>query len=257
MEATSRNSLLKLESLRVQRCYKPENFGTIVRIELHHFSDASTTGYSQCSYIRFINESGDIHCAFVIGKSRVVPLKVQTIPRLELTAALISVRMSAFLQQELDLGHVTEYFWTDSRVVLGYISNDTRRFHVFVANRVQEIRNHTEIAQWCYVKSSENPADEGSRGMKVEDFVQNSTWIKGPKFLWEDISSYEQLKPDIDPDDPEVKKVNVLLTESVSTEFEITRLDIFSDWYKAKRAIAICLKYKAILRQRVLRKRLD
>ena len=252
-----RNSLLKLESLRVQRCYKPENFGTIVRIELHHFSDASTTGYSQCSYIRFINESGDIHCAFVIGKSRVVPLKVQTIPRLELTAALISVRMSAFLQQELDLGHVTEYFWTDSRVVLGYISNDTRRFHVFVANRVQEIRNHTEIAQWCYVKSSENPADEGSRGMKVEDFVQNSTWIKGPKFLWEDISSYEQLKPDIDPDDPEVKKVNVLLTESVSTEFEITRLDIFSDWYKAKRAIAICLKYKAILRQRVLRKRLD
>ena len=165
--------------------------------------------------------------------------------------------MSAFLQQELDLGHVTEYFWTDSRVVLGYISNDTRRFHVFVANRVQEIRNHTEIAQWCYVKSSENPADEGSRGMKVEDFVQNSTWIKGPKFLWEDISSYEQLKPDIDPDDPEVKKVNVLLTESVSTEFEITRLDIFSDWYKAKRAIAKCLKYKAILRQSVLRKRLD
>ncbi|WAQ94116.1 hypothetical protein MAR_006587 [Mya arenaria] len=64
----------------------PQEFGKPLSIELHHFSDASTTGYGQCSYIRFINENA-VHCSLVMAKARVAPHKMISIPRLELTAA--------------------------------------------------------------------------------------------------------------------------------------------------------------------------
>lgn len=111
--------------------------GTLQRIELHHFADASSSGYGQCSYIRIVAEDKE-HCALVMGKARVAPTRVVTIPRLELTAAAVSAGVSNFLRAELEL-KIDEFFWTDSQVVLGYIKNEARRFHVFVANRVQKI----------------------------------------------------------------------------------------------------------------------
>lgn len=56
-----------------------------------------------------------------MGKARVTPLKPVMIPRLELMAALLSVRVSASLQEELEYDQITEVFYTDSQVVLGYI----------------------------------------------------------------------------------------------------------------------------------------
>lgn len=97
-----------------------------------------------------------VHCALVIAKARVAPLKVVTIPRLELTAAVLSVKVSLFLKRELNLPIDREYFWTDSKVVLGYINNEARRFHVYVANRVQIIRDATEPHQWHYIESASN-----------------------------------------------------------------------------------------------------
>ena len=35
---------------------KPDNFGKVVNVSLHHFSDVSDLGYGQCSYIRMANE---------------------------------------------------------------------------------------------------------------------------------------------------------------------------------------------------------
>ncbi len=59
--------------------------------ELHHFADASVTGYGECTYLRAINKSNKVHCCLVMGKSRVSPNKVTAIPRLELTAAVVVV----------------------------------------------------------------------------------------------------------------------------------------------------------------------
>lgn len=84
-----------------------------------------------------INKDRDFPCVFVMGKARVSPTKVTTIPRLELTAATISVTVSNMLREELLYSNVEEFFWTDSKVIIGYISNEARRFHTFVANRVQ------------------------------------------------------------------------------------------------------------------------
>ena len=106
-----RSDLLEVQRISIPRCYKPDNFGRVVNAQLHHFSDASVKGYGQCIYQR-------VHCSFVMGKSRVAPLKPVTIPRLELTAAECSVRISQQLQWELECTIDQEYFWTDSKVVL-------------------------------------------------------------------------------------------------------------------------------------------
>ena len=85
-----KSQLEELQSFTIPYSYKPKEFRWVVKAEIHHSSDASFKGYGQCSYLRLINENGKICCYFVLGKARVTPLKVVTVPRLELTAAILS-----------------------------------------------------------------------------------------------------------------------------------------------------------------------
>ena len=126
-----RRELLYLEELKIPRYFIPNGFGEPNSIELHHFSDTSVDGYGQYLYLRLVNKSNQVHCSFAMEKSRVTPLKNVTVPRLDLTAAVVSTKVSSVLQHELYYKKVTEVFWTDGQVVLGYIRNDTRCFHVF------------------------------------------------------------------------------------------------------------------------------
>ena len=102
-----------------------------------------------------------------LRKAKVTSLKKITVPRLELTAAVVSVRVSEHLRRELEVEVVKEVFWTDSKVLLGYIANEVRRFHVFVANRVQEIQERSSVKHWRYIDTKRNPADDGSRGLRA------------------------------------------------------------------------------------------
>ena len=88
-----KSKLPALENLAISRCIKPAGFGEIKRSSIHHFSDASEGGYGQSSYLRLENDQGKIHCVLLIGKSRVIPLKYISIPRLELIAATLSVKV--------------------------------------------------------------------------------------------------------------------------------------------------------------------
>ena len=176
-------SLPILESFKIPRCFKPTCFGRLVNITVHHFSDASDDGYGHCSYLRIVDENDSIHCSFLYGRSRVAPVKKVSTPRLELQAATLSAKMARFVSKEIDLPINRQYFWTDSMIVLGYIKNHTKRFKLFVANRVALINEHTSPKDWFYVNSKENPADCASRGLKPNK-DNLDLWFKGPEFLW-------------------------------------------------------------------------
>ena len=80
------------------------------------------------------NKARVVCCAFLMGKARVAPLKSVTIPRMELTAATVAVRMDQMMQEEIELQLEPSVFWTDSTSVLKYINNETSRFTTFVTN---------------------------------------------------------------------------------------------------------------------------
>ena len=143
-----------------------------------------------------------------MGKARVSPIKYITIPRIELVKATLSVKISALLRKELQLLNVEETFWTDIEVVLGYIRNESRKLKVFVANRIKKIRDHTDIHQWHYIGTRDNPADYSSRDIDVANDKAVQKWFRGQSFLWKPKVelTIQDNKERILWDDPEIEK---------------------------------------------------
>ncbi|KAJ8332985.1 hypothetical protein SKAU_G00418810 [Synaphobranchus kaupii] len=228
-----------LSDFQVNRCLKPSDFGCTATARLHHFSDASEYAYGTVSYLLLENKEGQKHCSFLVGKSRVASLKQVTIPRLELTAAVIAVKIDKMLRQELDVPLQQSIFWTDSTTVLRYIDNETARFKTFVANRITLIREATEPSQWNYVRTKENPADQASRGLKAKNLVEVGTWINGPSFLLDNECDWPkqpvQRKESLQ-DDPEVKNMVMVNTIKVENNLEPMNklVNYYSDWHKLK-----------------------
>ena len=157
-----------------------------------------------------------------MAKSRVPPTKFVSIPRLELTAAALSIKLSTMLRKELIIHPTIKgYFWTDSEVVLAYVNNDAKRFKIFVPNRVQLIRENSDVNQWMYIDSRSNPADDTSRGISPSNQEKVRRWLNGPEFLWLDESKWtthgKENIPKVDQDDPEVRtKLSVHVTSAVN-----------------------------------------
>ncbi|KAL7872267.1 hypothetical protein SRHO_G00072500 [Serrasalmus rhombeus] len=227
-----------LAALKIPRSYLPSSFGEVMLYELHNFSDASLSGYGACSYLRAINKTGQISCSLVMGKARVAPTKLMTIPRLELSSAVTSVRNGDVVKRELDVKILQEYYWTDSKVVLGYINNDAKRFHTFVANRIQRIRSSTNPEQWRHVSSENNPADYASRGLNAVQ-LKESNWLKGPDFLWQqNLPCEEEMVGEVESTDPELRKAHVHTVKTKEFNSMANRFTKFSDWSRAVRAVA-------------------
>ena len=168
-----KSNLHLLKEINVPRCYFSRLDTEGVKLQLHHFCDASEVGYGTVSYLRIEYVDGFTECAFVIGKSRNAPVKSVSIPRLELQGALLAARMDSTIRKELDFKFEKVVFWTDSMIVLNYIRNESRRFQTYVANRVTEIRELTDPYQWRHCAGVINPADDASRGLEMSDFLRN------------------------------------------------------------------------------------
>ena len=185
----------------------------------------------------------------LLGKSRVALKKFISIPRLALTAAALSVKMACLLKKELDIDCVDEVFWTDSKVVLDYINNAIKRFKTFVANRVQKIKGKTNVQQWHYVPTKENPTADASIGLNAARENSNSRWFQRPRFLWQEDKIWEKQTVDEDlSDNPEIKK-DIKVCTVIKDKGIIAHLsEKVSSWSKMKRIIAIALCYKGCFR---------
>ena len=248
-----KENLPNLEMVHLGRCFKPHGFGKVVDCSLHHFSDARENGYGQASYIRLVDDGGRIHCSLVMGKARVARLKYISIPRMELAVATLSVKQSALLRKELQYPDMKETFWTDSEAVLGYIANESRKFKIFVANRVEMIKEGSDPSQWFYVNSKENAADYSSRGVEGNNVNAVKMWFERPSFLWGSTSTWniDKSKGRLLPEDPEVKKEAHVYVTSLKDNI-LSRLEKrMSNWNKMKLIVGMVLQYKYKLLSKV------
>ncbi len=255
-----KDGLVKLSDFSVPRCYKPKDFGQVVSCQLHHFADASEVGYGTASYIRLVDTAGQIACSLIMGKARVTPLKKTSIPRLELTAATMAVRLHNTLIAEIDMAIDRVVFWTDSTTVLRYIRNETSRYHTFVANRVAVIRGSTEIDAWRYVDTKSNTADFASRGIKFDDGISIQRWLRGPEFLWSDearwpadILDSELVTHEVDVEEKhDVAGKSSVVAASIAEPVSplAALINYHSQWHKLRRAVGWLIEIADVLKRR-------
>ena len=179
-----------LNGARVPRCYFQK--GRVLRLsELHGFSDASEHAYAAVLYLRNVYMDGTISISLVASKTRVTPVKKQSIPRLELLGALILTRLVNAVLGKLPM-QLTPTYWVDSTAALFWIKNH-RPWKQYVSRRVAEIRSHTSPSQWKHCPGVLNPADLPSRGLGAQKLLDSALWWGGPPYLKSSESEWPEL----------------------------------------------------------------
>ena len=204
------NELDHLEKIRVLRCLRDASNHAPNNSTLHVFVDASEKAYGTVAYLSTECDNGQKCVRFVASKSHVAPLISLSIPRLEIMAAVLGLRLSLTVIRALQMSMESVTFWSDSMNVLWWIRGRSRQFKPFVANRVGEIQQYSSPAQWRHVPTDQNPADFVSRGSRVEDLAKSSFWWTGPTFLHGDSANWPQTTMNVgqQDSDPELKSLH-------------------------------------------------
>uniref|UniRef100_UPI00143C2251 uncharacterized protein LOC117157547 n=1 Tax=Bombus vancouverensis nearcticus TaxID=2705178 RepID=UPI00143C2251 len=211
-----------------------------MEIELHGFCDASEKAYGACVYLRTLTINGRAWTQLLTAKSKVAPLKCQTIPRLELSGALLLTSLMSTVQQALSQKITRAIYWTDSTIVLHWLNTSPHTLKTFVANRVSEIQTKTSIRDWRHVPTDDNPADLISRGQTPEEFLRPTIWQHGPAWLYQSEGYWPTwaLTPQIEV--PEQKGAICLSANPA----DYSLLERYSSWPKLIRIIARCLRWR-------------
>lgn len=153
-------------------------------VELHGFCDASERAMAAVIYSRVTTDDGIIHTEIVKGKTKVAPMgkNKMTVPRLELSAALILAELMESVKPAFKNRNCRTIYWTDSKIVIGWIGQSPNQQKIFVSNRVAKIQNLTNGRHWLHVRTHENPADVASRGILATEIVDHSLWWTGLNF---------------------------------------------------------------------------
>lgn len=231
----SQLGLLKNMSFRRQVILPNSN-----RIELHGFCDASRKGYGACIYFKSFNGKGEVSTYIYCSKSRVAPLKVIDIHRLELCAAQLLTKVYQYVINSIHTKINKVYLWSDSEVTLHWIKTPPYLLKTFVANRVNDIQSKTKNVEWRYIPTSQNPADALSRGQNPQQFILNKLWLVGPQWLKENQNLWPKSRqPSLNSVLPETKET-VCFTITSSVDWNL--FERYSSFIKLKRIIAYCLR---------------
>ncbi|XP_064554834.1 uncharacterized protein LOC135439898 [Drosophila montana] len=171
----------KLNTVRIPQCMKWVS--RTQTVQMHTFVDASINAYAAVVYLR-AEHDGQVHCSLAASKTRVAPLKPVSIPRMELMAAVLGLRLAKCIQNETSVRIHRRTFWTDSKDVLYWIQSDARKFQQFVALRIGEILEESDVDSWRWVPSAQNVADDGTKWTKTPEIHGSTRWFNGPPFLY-------------------------------------------------------------------------
>ena len=162
---------LPMLTSRPLQIYYMESSKEADAIQIHGFSDASEKGYSAVVYIRILYSDSTVSISLMAAKTKVAPIKRETIPRLELSGALLLAKLLDSVKTTLNFSLSQIYAWSDSKIVLAWLDGSPRRLQTYVANRVSQIMELLPSSVWRHVPTATNPADCASRGMLPQDFL--------------------------------------------------------------------------------------
>ncbi|XP_054708425.1 uncharacterized protein LOC129218227 [Uloborus diversus] len=236
------SELMHLKEIKIPRSLK-DKCSISKSVEIHAFCDASQKAYSAVIYLRFRLENGEIKVSFLVAKTRVAPLRKITLPRLELCSAVLLSRLYKSIKNRLLIVTDFDYFYTDSQIVLDWIKSESRRWKVFVANRVSEIQKLTPVENWFHVRSEDNPGDCASRGILPSKLKEHQLWWKGPVWLSDpnfSINSSAFFHPVKESDQEQEESESVLGCLKVESSPFIQN---YSSYVKLIRITAWCLRF--------------
>ena len=147
------------------------------------------------------------------------PIKSVTIPRLELLAALIGVRMAKFLRKESKINFNSITIWGDSMCTLLWIlGENTDKLPRFITRRLSEIKAESEI-KWRYIPTELNPSDCATRGLTLKELNKYVAWWNGPKFLSLKKSNWPKMPEDLKFDNKNIKNEKIFSLNELKIEF--------------------------------------
>ncbi|XP_034935042.1 uncharacterized protein, partial [Chelonus insularis] len=241
-----RTELSHVSDLSIPRWFKITQKSTA---ELHGFSDASQLAMAAVVYIRATHPDHGTCSTIVCSKSKVAPLKKMSIPRLELTAALLLARLITYVRNNLDIQPTQTVCWTDS-VTLTWIQSHSSRWKEFVRNKVSAIQDLTPISVWRFVPGEQNPVDCASRGISISQLRKHPLWWTGSQWLTADESSWPTQSSVYDSKaQQEERPVITLNTQTIHHDYHWDMIYRHSRLIKLLRVTAICFRFSQLLRR--------
>ena len=155
-----------LDELTFARCYRRQkeaaNDFQLV------FSDSSAKAKCAVAYYRFVYESDDVDVTLITARTRVTPLKKQTIARLELDALRMGVNLATAISGESDIEVKRVVFLTDSIIYKYWLTQPSRRYKDFLEKTESLVQKGLAV-EVLYVPSEMNAAVIVTRGAMLTD----------------------------------------------------------------------------------------
>ena len=258
----------ELADIKFQRAIIPEDAANL-NISTLEFGDASKSLVCAAIYVRFLRKCGSYSCQLILSKTRLVP-DGMTQPRAELYAAVVNTHTSQVVKRALSKYHRRSTKFTDSQIVLFWLTNDSRALKQWLRDRVIEILRWTSITSWYYVHSHDMIADIGTRRCSsIEEVDQDSVWANGFEWMRGDNVDFPTMTADqIKLNNNEIAQAKTELVFSVD-QFK-TLKDLLLERYnfsnylidpnhrtfeKVIRILAIALKFIRITRERSIHRK--
>ncbi|XP_073827778.1 uncharacterized protein [Musca autumnalis] len=125
-------------------------------------------------HIKVLSGNGEGVINLLQYKTKIAPLKILSVPNLELCGAPLPVKLMNKVQQMLNLNISNVYYWTDRIAVLCWLRGESFRWRIFI--EMDEVQRHPNISQWHYLSTHDNPANGASHGISSAELVQRSLW---------------------------------------------------------------------------------
>lgn len=236
-------------------CEIPRHLGVhpTCTINIVAFADASMKAYGSVVYLHVTDSVGNVHVNLVCAKSKVAPLKVVTLARLELCAAVLMSKLVRLVNETYSARTKIDniFAFSDSKIALSWIHSLPHRWDIYVSNRVAKCQENLDPRHFYHVSGIDNPSDCLSRGLLPEQLLAHPLWWTGSPWLCSPVAGWPIVPFIPEPVEtlPEFKSKTLVCANARPVEpgvlYNVSKK--CSSWNKILRIITYVLKFTRIL----------